>query len=132
MPADIFIPAALEGQITAERARRLDVRLVVEGANGPTLPDADDVLASRDILVIPDVIANAGGVAVSYFEWVQDASRFFWGEKEINERLERLLIDAYSACWSLAREKNLSLRTAAFAIACRRVLEAHELRGRNS
>jgi glutamate dehydrogenase (NAD(P)+) len=89
---DILIPAALEGQITAERARRLTARLVLEGANGPTVPSADDLLADRGVLVVPDVICNAGGVTVSYFEWVQDFSSFFWTEDEINVRLDKIMI----------------------------------------
>jgi glutamate dehydrogenase (NAD(P)+) len=129
LPADIYVPSALEGQLTVERAARLDARLVVEGANGPTLPAADDVFASRGILVVPDVIANAGGVAVSYFEWMQNLSRQFWSEDEINGRLERLLLDAYAACRATAEERKVALRTAAFIIACRRVLEACDLRG---
>jgi glutamate dehydrogenase (NAD(P)+) len=89
--SDILIPAALEQQITAERALRLQTRLILEGANGPTTPAADDILADRNILVVPDVIANAGGVTVSYFEWVQDFSSFFWDEAEINRRLVRVM-----------------------------------------
>ena len=91
---DILIPAALEGQITPERAQRIKAKLVLEGANGPTLPEADDVLAERGILVVPDVICNAGGVTVSYFEWVQDFSSFFWSEDEINVRLDKIMVDA--------------------------------------
>ena len=91
---DILIPAALESQITAARANRIKAKLVLEGANGPTLPDADDVLAERGVLVVPDVICNAGGVTVSYFEWVQDFSSFFWSEDEINVRLDKIMVDA--------------------------------------
>jgi len=127
--ADIFVPAALEGQITAERARRLRCRLVLEGANGPTLPEADDILAERDILVVPDVICNAGGVIVSYFEWVQDFSSFFWTEEEINERLDRILEDALRKIWLTADRLRISLRTATFAVACGRILMARQERG---
>ena len=90
---DILIPAALEGQITAERAQKTTAKLVLEGANGPTMPEADDILAERGVLVVPDVICNAGGVTVSYFEWVQDFSSFFWNEDEINVRLDRIMIE---------------------------------------
>jgi len=126
---DILIPAALESQITAARAERIQARLVLEGANGPTLPEADDVLASRDILVVPDVICNAGGVTVSYFEWVQDFSSFFWSEDEINVRLDKIMIDALKKIWETADRHRISLRTATFAVACERILIAREERG---
>ena len=119
--SDYLIPAALEGQIDAALAERLDTRIIVEGANGPTLPEADDVLAARGITVVPDVIANAGGVTVSYFEWVQDFSSFFWTEQEINSRLENIMSAAFHAVAILATERKVSLRTAAFIIACTRV-----------
>jgi glutamate dehydrogenase (NAD(P)+) len=127
--SDILIPAALEQQITAERALRLQTRLILEGANGPTTPAADDILADRNILVVPDVIANAGGVTVSYFEWVQDFSSFFWDEAEINRRLIRVMSEAFQAIWEVAGERRVSLRTAAFIVACRRILHTRELRG---
>ncbi|MFM8624634.1 MAG: Glu/Leu/Phe/Val family dehydrogenase [Betaproteobacteria bacterium] len=127
--SDILIPAALEHQITAERALRLRTRLILEGANGPTTPSADDILADRNILVVPDVIANAGGVTVSYFEWVQDFSSFFWDEADINRRLVRVMSEAFQAVWEVARDRQVSLRTAAFIVACRRILHTRELRG---
>ena len=126
---EYFVPAALEGQVTPERARNLRTRIVVEGANGPTTPAADDILQERDILVIPDVLANAGGVTVSYFEWVQDFSSFFWSEEEINARLESIMMKAFAAIWQTAQERKVSVRTAAFIIACQRVLAAREQRG---
>jgi glutamate dehydrogenase (NAD(P)+) len=126
---DILIPAALEGQITAERARRITAKLVLEGANGPTLGSADDVLADRGILVVPDVICNAGGVTVSYFEWVQDFSSFFWSEDEINVRLDKIMVDALKRIWTVADEHKITLRTATFAVACERILTAREERG---
>lgn len=129
VPCDIMIPAALEGQITEERARRIQARLVLEGANGPTLPNADDTLAERGILVVPDVICNAGGVTVSYFEWVQDASSFFWTEDEINRRLDTIMIGALKKIWDTAEQHRITLRTAAFAVACERILSAREERG---
>ncbi|MEN9769445.1 MAG: hypothetical protein RLZZ180_1075 [Pseudomonadota bacterium] len=129
VPSDILIPAALEQQITPERAARLRTRLVLEGANGPTTPQADDVLADRNILVVPDVIANAGGVTVSYFEWVQDFSSFFWDEEDINRRLARIMSQALEAVWAVALEQQVSLRTAAFIVACRRILHTRQLRG---
>ena len=129
LECDFLVPAALEGQITAERAAGIRARVVVEGANGPTTPAADDILRERGVLVVPDVLANAGGVTVSYFEWVQDFSSFFWTEDEINARLERIMVGAFNAIWQVAQEKGVSLRTAAFIIACHRVLEARAERG---
>ena len=129
VPCDILIPAALEQQITADNANLIEARLVIEGANGPTTPEADDILAGRGVLVVPDVIANAGGVTVSYFEWVQDFSSFFWSEDEINARLVRLMREALDAIWKVANEHGVSLRTAAFIVACTRILQARELRG---
>ncbi len=127
--SDVLIPAALEGQITGERAKRVQTRLVLEGANGPTTPDGDAVLADRGIIVVPDVIANAGGVTVSYFEWVQDFSSFFWTEDEINVRLDKILVGAFKGIWDTAEQHKIPLRTAAFTVACTRVLEAREERG---
>ncbi|WP_227817538.1 Glu/Leu/Phe/Val family dehydrogenase [Nitrogeniibacter aestuarii] len=129
LPCEFLVPAALEGQITEVRAPRVQTRIVVEGANGPTTPAADDILKDRGILVVPDVLANAGGVTVSYFEWVQDFSSFFWTEDEINDRLERIMVNAFGAIWRVSEEKQVSLRTAAFIIACHRVLEARAERG---
>jgi glutamate dehydrogenase (NAD(P)+) len=126
---DVLIPAALEGQISAERAQRLSTRIVLEGANGPTTPDGDAVLADRGITVVPDVIANAGGVTVSYFEWVQDFSSFFWTEDEINVRLDQIMIGAFKGIWETSEKHKISLRTAAFTVACTRVLQAREERG---
>ncbi len=128
-PCDVMIPAALEQQITSANAHRILARLVIEGANGPTTPEADDILRERNILVVPDVIANAGGVTVSYFEWVQDFSCFFWSEDDINARLVRLMTEAFDAVWQMAQEHKVSLRTATFIIACKRILHARELRG---
>lgn len=129
VPCDFMIPAAIEGQITAARAARIKARLVVEGANGPTVPEADRILRDRNVTVVPDVLANAGGVTVSYFEWVQDISAFFWTEAEIHTRLERILTEAFAAVWQVAEQKNISLRTAAYVVACNRVLAARAQRG---
>jgi len=126
---DILIPAALEGEITADRARQIKAKLVLEGANGPTVPEADDILADRGILVVPDVICNAGGVIVSYFEWVQDFSSFFWDEQEINVRLDRILMEALGRIWETADRHRVTLRTATYAVACERILMAREERG---
>ncbi|MFT3818656.1 MAG: Glu/Leu/Phe/Val dehydrogenase [Rubrivivax sp.] len=126
---EIVIPAALEGQIQPERARRLKAKLVLEGANGPTTTAADDILADRGILVVPDVICNAGGVTVSYFEWVQDFSSFFWTEDEINVRLDKIMVGALRNIWDTADRHKISLRTATFAVACERILQARQERG---
>lgn len=126
---DILIPAALEGQITAERAQKTTAKLVLEGANGPTVPTADDILAERGVLVVPDVICNAGGVTVSYFEWVQDFSSFFWDEDEINVRLDRIMMNALNQIWDTADKHKITLRTATYAVACERILTARQERG---
>ena len=126
---DILIPAALEQQITHLNAGRIKARMVIEGANGPTTPQADDILQERNILVLPDVIANAGGVTVSYFEWVQDFSSFFWSEDEINARLVRIMKEAFAGVWEVAQDNKVTLRTATFIVACKRILHARELRG---
>jgi glutamate dehydrogenase (NAD(P)+) len=127
--SDFLIPAALEGQINGSRAQTLRTRCVIEGANGPTTPDADEILRERGIVVVPDVIANSGGVIVSYFEWVQGFNSFFWSEDEIERRLEQILLPAFGHIWDLHLQHKVTLRTAAFIIACRRVLEARSLRG---
>jgi glutamate dehydrogenase (NAD(P)+) len=126
---EIMIPAALESQITTARASRLKAKLVLEGANGPTSPAADDILRDRGVLVVPDVICNAGGVTVSYFEWVQDFSSFFWTEDEINVRLDKIMVDALKKIWDTADRHKTTLRTATFAVACERILMAREERG---
>jgi glutamate dehydrogenase (NAD(P)+) len=128
-PCDVMIPAAMEQQIPAENAHRIQARLVIEGANGPTTPAADDILRERNILVVPDVIANAGGVTVSYFEWVQDFSSFFWSEDDVNARLVRIMTEAFEGIWQVALAHQVSLRTATFITACTRILQARELRG---
>ncbi|MBV6306866.1 Glu/Leu/Phe/Val dehydrogenase [Candidimonas humi] len=129
LETEILIPAALEGQITRHNADLIRAAIVVEGANGPTTPEADDILAAKGTIIVPDVIANAGGVTVSYFEWVQDFSSFFWTETEINHRLEAMMRSAYTSISAVAREHGVSMRTAAYIVACSRILEAREVRG---
>ncbi|MDP2880385.1 MAG: Glu/Leu/Phe/Val dehydrogenase [Azonexus sp.] len=129
LPCEFLVPAALESQINRYNAERIAARIVVEGANGPTTPEADAILAERGIVVVPDVLANAGGVTVSYFEWVQDFSSFFWSEDEINARLERIMAEAFNAIWQMAEDRKMPLRSAAFVIGCSRVLEARATRG---
>ncbi|CAM3986293.1 Glu/Leu/Phe/Val dehydrogenase [Bordetella tumbae] len=129
LETEFLIPAALEGQINEANAGKVRAKIVVEGANGPTTPIADDILRENGVYVVPDVLANAGGVTVSYFEWVQDFSSFFWSEEEINNRLERLMREAYAAVSQMAKEHNVTLRTAAFIVACTRILQARQVRG---
>lgn len=129
LECEVLIPAALENQITAKNADSIRAKIIIEGANGPTTPEADDILAQKGIIVVPDVIANAGGVTVSYFEWAQNFSNYFWEEEIINQRLLRIMQDAYRATAAVAKEHKVSLRTAAFISACSRILEARELRG---
>ena len=127
--SEFLIPAALESVLTGDRARRVKTKMILEGANGPTTPEADLIFGERGILVVPDVIANAGGVTVSYFEWVQDFSSFFWTEDEINVRLDKIMVDAFKRIWETADQHKIPLRTAAFVVACTRVLQAREKRG---
>ncbi len=129
LPCDILIPAALENQLTIENAAHIKARMVVEAANGPTTPEAEQILHDRGITVVPDILANAGGVTVSYFEWVQDIQRFFWTEQEINHRLEAIMVKAYQAVQRKSYEQETNLRLGAYLLAVARVAEATELRG---
>ncbi len=126
---DVLIPAALENVITATVARQLKAKFVAEGANGPTTPDADKILAERGILVIPDILCNAGGVTVSYFEWVQDRIGYFWEEDEVNRRLELIMTRSFGEVLAMALEYKTTLRVAAFMLAIRRVTEVIQMRG---
>jgi glutamate dehydrogenase (NAD(P)+) len=129
LPCDVLIPAALEGQLTEANANQVRAKFIVEGANGPTTPEADDIFNSRGITVIPDILANSGGVIVSYFEWVQDLQSFFWDEAEIFRQLERILIKAYDHTARTAEEYNVDMRTAAQIAGIKRVAEALKIRG---
>ncbi len=129
LESEILIPAALEGQITEHNAPNIKTRIIVEGANGPTTPQADDILTANGVVIVPDVLANAGGVTVSYFEWVQNKASFYWSEEEINQRLETIMDNAYTAVSAAAVEHKVSLRTAAFITACTRILKVREQRG---
>jgi glutamate dehydrogenase (NAD(P)+) len=129
LPCDALVLAALEGQLTAENAPRIDAKLVVEGANGPTSIEADAILAERGILVLPDVLTNAGGVTVSYFEWVQDLGRLFWTRDEIRARLAEKLADAFDRVWKLAESKDISLRQSALVAGINEVAGALKARG---
>ena len=129
LPVDVLIPAALEHQITSENASRIQAKLILEAANGPVTPDADAILERKGIMVVPDVVANAGGVTVSYFEWVQDLQSFFWDEDEINARLEKVMHRTFGEVWESAHEHNASLRHGAYFQAIKRVAEATLDRG---
>jgi glutamate dehydrogenase (NAD(P)+) len=126
---EVFIPAALGGMIHKQNADRLNCRMVVEGANSPTTPAADEILADKGVFIVPDVMANAGGVVVSYFEWVQNLQHFRWDEREVNDRLGRILRKAYREVSARARERRLSLRLAAYELGIERVVEAARTRG---
>jgi len=129
LPCDVLIPAALENQLTGRNASRVKASLIVEAANGPTTPDADHIFNDRGIVVVPDILANAGGVTVSYFEWVQDLQRFFWAEQQINSQLESIMERSYQAVRIKSEEQDCNLRMGAYLLAVARVAEATEIRG---
>ena len=129
LPCDILVLAALEDQVTAENAPRVKARMVAEGANGPTSLEADAIFAERDVLVLPDILTNAGGVTVSYFEWVQDLGRLFWGRDEIRARLADKMADAFDRVWELSQNRGLTLRQAALVTGIREVAAALNARG---
>jgi glutamate dehydrogenase (NAD(P)+) len=129
VPCDILIPAAIEGVINAENAEGVQARIVTEAANGPTTPAADKLLFARDVLVVPDILANAGGVTVSYFEWVQDLQSFFWGVEEITRKLEVIMNHAFDAVAEKADQFHSDMRLAASMLAISRVAEATQIRG---
>jgi glutamate dehydrogenase (NAD(P)+) len=126
---EVFIPAALGGMIHADNADELDCKVVIEGANSPTTPTADRILTDKGVFIVPDVMANAGGVVVSYFEWVQNLQHFRWDEREVNDRLGTIMRRAYRECLARSREDEVPLRVACFELGIERVLEAAQLRG---
>lgn len=129
LPVDFLIPAAMEGQLTRFNADAVQARFVIEGANGPTTPAADEILNEKGILVVPDILANAGGVTVSYFEWVQDLQFYFWDENEVNQRLHRILTRAYREVMAEAQGRKLPMRDAAMTLGVSRVVESTQIRG---
>jgi glutamate dehydrogenase/leucine dehydrogenase len=129
LDCDILVPAALENQITRHNAPRIRAKVVAEAANGPTTPEADEILHDRGVFMIPDILCNAGGVTVSYFEWVQDMQSFFWTESRINESLKEIMDRAFESVLSMSQQHEVDMRTAAYMVAVARVAEATTLRG---
>ncbi|MBX8630982.1 MAG: Glu/Leu/Phe/Val dehydrogenase [Candidatus Thermoplasmatota archaeon] len=129
LDVDILVPAALENQITEKNASKIKAKMIVEEANGPTTPKADEILFKNDVMLLPDVLANAGGVTVSYFEWVQDIQSFFWSLDEVNQKLERVMTSAYRDILPISQKENIDMRTAAYAYAVKKVVDAHTARG---
>ncbi len=129
LDCDILVPAALENQLTVNNADKVKARIISEAANGPTTPEADAIFHQKGITVLPDILANAGGVTVSYFEWVQDLQSYFWTEDEVNERLERVMVKSFKDVYAIHQERGINMRTAAYVLAIGRVAEATRLRG---
>jgi glutamate dehydrogenase/leucine dehydrogenase len=129
LPVDILVPAALENQITASNAPRVRARILAEGANGPTTPEADRILAAQDVFGIPDILCNTGGVTVSYLEWVQNRMGYYWTEERVNQDLKRIMTDAYDTVYATMKRHRCSMRIAAFIVAIERVTSTAELRG---
>ena len=126
---DVLIPAAIGGVLTGENAHDVRAKLIVEAANNPTTPEADDIFERKEILVIPDILANAGGVTVSYFEWVQNRQHFKWEIEEVRKRLEKIMVDSFDRVWKIADEKSVSPRIAAYILGIGRVGRATVLGG---
>lgn len=129
LECEVLMPCALENQLTAANAPRVRAKIIAEGANGPLTPDADDILLTKGVFIIPDILCNAGGVIVSYFEWVQDLQSFFWDEEEVNERLRRIILRSFRQVLRVAEEKKVDMRTAAQIVAIQRVADAMQVRG---
>ena len=129
LDVDLFIPAALEGVINANNADKVRAKYIVEAANGPLTPEGDAILDEKGVLIVPDFLANSGGVIGSYFEWAQNLSGFFWSIEEYNERLIRIMKDNFAKVWDYSQEKNVKLRRAAFMAAIQRVSDAVRMRG---
>ena len=129
LECDILVPSALENQITRKNARKIKTKIIAEGANGPTTPEADQILHDRGIVLVPDILANAGGVTVSYFEWVQNLQELLWSEEEISDRLTRILKRSFAEVLNISQKEKVEMRTAALILGIGRVAEATRLRG---
>ncbi|MCX7781731.1 MAG: glutamate dehydrogenase, partial [Negativicutes bacterium] len=129
LDVDVLFPAALENQINKDNADKIRAKIIVEGANGPTTREADDILAAKGVIVLPDILANAGGVVCSYFEWVQNQESFMWEEDYINSNLEKVMRKAFEEVWQVHSEKDVTMRMAAYMVALNRVVKAKKLRG---
>jgi glutamate dehydrogenase (NAD(P)+) len=129
MQCELLVPAAMENQITVTNAHKIKARYIVEGANGPTTPEADKILSDRGIVVVPDILANAGGVVVSYFEWVQGRQGFFWTAEEVRTHLDRFMEVAFQDMYSFSQHRDVSLRESAMMLAVQRVADAMALQG---
>jgi glutamate dehydrogenase (NAD(P)+) len=128
LPVTVLVPAALENQITERNAHRIKARVVTEGANGPTTPEGDQILQDKGVFLVPDILANAGGVNVSYFEWVQDLQHFFWSEEEINERLHRIMRHGFNLVVDTMKTQDVDTRLAAYIVAVKSVADATNAR----
>ena len=129
LEVDVLAPCALENQITSENADRIKAKVITEGANGPTTPEADEILFKKGIVVIPDILANSGGVVVSYFEWVQNLQSYYWSFEEVQQKEDALLSTAFEDVWALADEYKVDLRNAAYMKSIERISKAMKLRG---
>lgn len=129
LDVDVIIPSALENEITTENADKVKAKIIVEGANGPTTPEADEILFKKGVFLVPDILANAGGVTVSYYEWLQNLTRESWTEDEVNEKLEKRIVSSFNDVYKISQEKKVHMRTAAYVLAVGRIAAAHRLRG---